>query len=295
MTRRDCRLRQDVQGVANQMRLDPTTIRMIFFFGLFTFFAAGEALYPRRIRTVSKKKRWGHNLIITAGNAALVTVLMPLAPAGVAVVAANAGWGVLNVLVFPFWITVVSAVISLDFVIYLQHLFLHRVPVLWRLHAIHHTELDLDVSSGLRFHPLEIILSLFIKSAAVIIIGAPVVAVVIFEIILNGTAMFNHSNLDIPENMDRFIRLFIVTPDMHRVHHSVIIREMDSNFGFNFSWWDRILRTYRAQPRMGHRGMPLGLGRFRDFSIMTLQWLLVVPFNAGIERTTIPFGGGRND
>jgi len=173
---------------------------------------------------------------------------------------------------------VIIGILFLDMVIYLQHLMFHAVPLLWRLHMVHHADLDIDVTTGLRFHPIEIFISMGIKVAAVAVIGPPVIAVLAFEVLLNGTAMFNHGNVHMPGGLDRVLRLFVVTPDMHRVHHSVTIRETNSNFGFNFPWWDRIFGTYRAQPVAGHKGMTIGLAQFRDPKRLTLLHLLVLPF-----------------
>jgi sterol desaturase/sphingolipid hydroxylase (fatty acid hydroxylase superfamily) len=173
---------------------------------------------------------------------------------------------------------IIIGILFLDMVIYLQHLMFHAVPLLWRLHMVHHADLDIDVTTGLRFHPIEILISMGIKVAAVAVIGPPMTAVLIFEVILNGTAMFNHGNVSMPGALDRVVRLFVVTPDMHRVHHSVTIRETNSNFGFNFPWWDRIFGTYRAQPVAGHKGMTIGLAQFRDPRKLTLLHLLVLPF-----------------
>ena len=207
--------------------------------------------------------------------------LSPILPVGLALLAASRGWGVLNHLSVPFWPSVLIGVLFLDLVIYLQHVMFHMLPLFWRLHGMHHTDLDIDVTSGLRFHPLEIYLSMLIKLAAVAALGVPALAVLVFEVLLNGTSMFSHGNIRLREGLDRLLRLFVVTPDMHRVHHSVIIRETNSNFGFNFPWWDRIFGTYRPQPAMGHDGMTIGLARFRDAGALTLRYLLFLPFKRG--------------
>jgi sterol desaturase/sphingolipid hydroxylase (fatty acid hydroxylase superfamily) len=184
----------------------------------------------------------------------------------------------LNNIPLPYWLSVGIGVLALDLIIYLQHLMFHAVPVLWRLHMMHHADLDFDVTTGLRFHPLEIIISMLIKLSAIAALGPSVLAVLVFEITLNATAMFNHSNVKIPLNVDKVLRLLVVTPDMHRVHHSVTIRETNSNFGFNFPWWDRLLGTYRPQPAAGHEGMTIGLSQFRDPKRNNLLWMLILPF-----------------
>ena len=179
---------------------------------------------------------------------------------------------------FPSWAAVILSIAALDCTIYLQHVMFHAVPALWRLHRMHHTDLDFDVTTGLRFHPIEIILSMGIKLATVVGIGQPALGMLIFEVSLNGTSMFNHGNIRLPASIDRVLRFFVVTPDMHRVHHSVILRETNSNFGFNLPWWDRLLGTYRDQPAAGHEGMTIGLGQFRDAKRLTLPWMLALPF-----------------
>ncbi len=254
------------------------TIRLSFFFSIFILLALWELLNPRRALGTSKKMRWFNNLVIVLLDTVIVRLLFPLVPVSMALLAQERGWGLFNNLGVPYLLEVTVSVIMLDFVIYLQHVLFHAVPLLWRFHMVHHADLDLDVTSGMRFHPIEIILSMGIKLAAVGLLGLPALAVFIFEILLNGTSMFNHSNIFIPLKLDRIIRLLIVTPDMHRVHHSVILRETDSNYGFTLSWWDRLLGTYRAQPAKGHQGMTIGLSRFLDEKRQTLLWLLALPF-----------------
>ncbi|MBW2184581.1 MAG: sterol desaturase family protein [Deltaproteobacteria bacterium] len=254
------------------------TIRLSFFFSIFILLALWELLNPRRALGTSKKMRWFNNLVIVLLDTVIVRLLFPLVPMSMALLAQERGWGLFNNLGVPYLLEVTVAVIVLDFVIYLQHVLFHAVPLLWRFHMVHHADLDLDVTSGVRFHPIEIILSMGIKLAAVGSLGLPALAVFIFEILLNGTSMFNHSNVFIPLKLDRIIRLLIVTPDMHRVHHSVILRETDSNYGFTLSWWDRLLGTYRAQPAKGHQWMTIGLSRFLDEKRQTLLWLLALPF-----------------
>jgi len=193
-----------------------------------------------------------------------------------AFLAQSHGWGVFNLLAVPAWVATPAAVILLDLVIYGQHVMFHAVPVLWRLHRMHHADLEFDVTTGLRFHPVEILLSMAIKLAAIMAFGAPPLAVLIFEVLLNATSLFNHANIRVP--LDRLLRLVVVTPDMHRVHHSIERRETDSNFGFNLPWWDRLFGTYRAQPALGHQGMTIGIDRFRDPRELRLDRMLWQPF-----------------
>jgi sterol desaturase/sphingolipid hydroxylase (fatty acid hydroxylase superfamily) len=236
-----------------------------------------ELISPRRILTTSKTLRWFNNLSMHALNSIMVRGLFPVIPITMAVLAVEGGWGLLNHYILPGWQAVIVSIIALDFIIYLQHVAFHTVPLCWRLHMVHHTDMDIDLTTGIRFHPVEIILSLIIKLAAVVVLGAPPLAVLIFEVVLNGTSLFSHGNVYMPGGVDRVLRLFLVTPDMHRVHHSVIMRETNTNFGFNLSWWDRLMGTYQDQPSQGHEGMTIGLGYFRDPKKLSLPWLLVLP------------------
>lgn len=253
-------------------------VRLGSFVGVFAMLAVAECVAPRRKRPISRKRRWFGNLAIVAINTMVLRLVFPLVPVGVALVAQQRGWGLFNNVKVPGPVAFVISVVLLDFVVYLQHVMFHAVPLFWRIHRMHHGDRDLDVTSGLRFHPLEIVLSMLIKMAAVLLIGPSVLAVITFEVLLNATSMFNHSNLYIPLGFDRILRWFVVTPDMHRVHHSVIPKETDSNFGFNLPWWDRLLGTYRAQPRDGHDGMTIGLTEYLGQDTMTLRWMLLVPF-----------------
>lgn len=262
-------------------------IRLAFFLGTFALIAVLEILRPRRTLTASKRGRWFANLAIIALNPLSVRLVFPIVPVGMALAAQERSWGLFNNVDLPYWLEVVVGVIVLDFVIYLQHVLHHAVPVLWRLHMMHHSDLDIDVTTGMRFHPIEILLSLGIKIAAVAVIGPPVLAVLIFEVALNSTTLFNHSNIRISEGLDGILRLLVVTPDMHRVHHSIIIRETNSNYGFNLPWWDRLLGTYKAQPEKGHLGMTIGLAQFRDSKKLTLPWLLILPFVGDPGRVPI--------
>ena len=252
--------------------------RLIFFVGIFALIVIWEQMSPRRSMTTSKKVRWISNLGITCLNPLVVQLLFPILAVDMALKAQDGGWGLLNNADLPFWLKLVIGIVVLDLVIYLQHVMFHAIPILWRLHMVHHADLDYDVTTGLRFHPIEIILSMGIKLSVVVVLGPPAAAVLIFEIILNGMAMFNHGNIKIPLRLDRILRYFVVTPDMHRVHHSVIIRETNSNYGFNLPWWDRLFGTYCHQPAKGHAGMTIGLTQFRDSGKLTLPWLLILPF-----------------
>ena len=261
------------------------TIRVSFFFGIFLLLSLGELGKPRRALVTAKKGRWFNNLIIMVMNTLLVRFLFPLVPVTMALLARERGWGLLNQVELPYLLHVAGAVLVLDFVVYLQHVLFHAVPTLWRFHIMHHVDLDLDVTSGMRFHPVEIALSMGIKLVAIGLLGPPGLAVLIFEIVLNGTSMFNHSNIFIPLFLDRFLRLFIVTPDMHRVHHSVILKETDSNYGFALPWWDWLFGTYRAQPAKGHQGMTIGNSRFLDEKRQKLWWLLLLlPFSKKAQK-----------
>jgi sterol desaturase/sphingolipid hydroxylase (fatty acid hydroxylase superfamily) len=267
-------------------------IRLIFFFGVFAVMAAWEVLSPRRSLMVSKPLRWVNNLAIVVLYTVVLRAVFPLLAIDMALIAEQRGWGLFNNIPMPAWMSVVAGVFMLDFIIYLQHVMFHTIPVFWRLHMMHHADLDIDLSTGLRFHPVEIFLSMGIKMAAVAAFGIPVLAVLIFEVILNATSMFNHSNVYLPLRFDRFLRLLVVTPDMHRVHHSVTIRETNSNFGFNFPWWDRLLGTYRPQPAAGHKGMTIGLAQFRDVKLQNVVRMLVLPFVGDPGRYAINQRGG---
>jgi sterol desaturase/sphingolipid hydroxylase (fatty acid hydroxylase superfamily) len=210
-------------------------------------------------------------------NTIFVRLTYPIVAVGLALAGEQNGWGLFNVIDVPVWLAILASVVALDFAIYLQHVLFHAVPALWRLHRMHHADLAIDVTTGLRFHPVEILLSMGIKMGVVAALGPPAVAVLIFEVLLNATAMFNHSNVKIPAGIDRVLRLFVVTPDMHRVHHSVDPIETDSNFGFNLPWWDRLLGTYIAQPQKGHEGMIIGFEQFRTRRDLWLDKMLIQP------------------
>lgn len=253
-------------------------LRIVSFFGVLSIVALGEIMAPRRTLTSSKGQRWFANLSMIVVAHLLVRLTLPLLPLGLAIMAQEHGWGILNIVLLPPWLAITIAVIALDLVIYLQHVLFHFLPTLWRLHRMHHSDLDLDASSANRFHPLEILISNGIKLAAILLIGASPLAVLLFEILLNATATFNHGNIRIPPGIDHWLRSVLVTPDMHRVHHSIIPRETNSNFGFSLPWWDYLGGTYRAQPSAGHLEMTIGLKEFRDPAQLTLPRLLVQPF-----------------
>lgn len=256
-----------------------TAIRLGFFFGIFLLMAVWEILAPRRVLTQPKGLRWLNNIGLVVLNTVLLRLLFPLAAVGIAIHAGSQQWGLLNQVDIPGWLAVPFAVVVLDAAIYMQHLMFHAVPVFWRLHRVHHADLDFDVTTGARFHPIEIVLSMLIKFAVIVLLGPPVLAVVIFEVLLNGTSMFNHANVRIPPGVDRLVRLLIVTPDMHRVHHSHRQHETNSNFGFNLSVWDRLFGTYRDQPQDGHKDMIIGIDTWRDPAHCTrLPGLLSLPF-----------------
>jgi sterol desaturase/sphingolipid hydroxylase (fatty acid hydroxylase superfamily) len=253
---------------------------------VFVAMAAWEVLAPRRSLTLGRLWRWPNNLGIVVVDALLVRMVMPAAAVGAALYAAGQGIGLFHMLDLRLSVAAVAGFLILDLVVYAQHLAFHHVPVLWRLHRMHHADLDIDVSTGLRFHPFEILISLAIKIAIVMAFGIPPVAVLLFEIVLNATAMFNHSNVSMPARLDRLLRLLLVTPDMHRVHHSIVRAETDSNFGFNLPWWDRLFGTYRPQPEAGHRDMTIGLPIFRDRRETRLDRLLLQPFRSEKDRFT---------
>jgi sterol desaturase/sphingolipid hydroxylase (fatty acid hydroxylase superfamily) len=271
----------------NQNMHNEIAIRLIFFFSIFVIVAFWEMLAPRRPLTTSKKMRWLNNLGITFLNPLVVRMIFPVLAVNMALRAQERDWGLLNNFDLPHWLDIVVGVIVLDLVIYLQHVMFHAIPILWRLHMVHHADLDYDLTTGLRFHPVEIVLSMILKITIIVAIGLPVASVLAFEIILTGMVMFNHGNIKLPISVDRFLRLFVVTPDMHRVHHSVIIHETNSNYGFNLSIWDRFFGTYLAKPSKGHQDMIIGLSQFRDHRRLTLPWLLILPFIGDLGKQPI--------
>lgn len=252
-------------------------VRLGAFLGVFALMATWEFLAPRRDRAYSRRARWPHNLALLLVDVAVLRIVAPGAAIAVAMMGEARGWGLLGSLALPSWVAVVLAVAFLDLVVYFQHVMFHAVPTLWRLHRVHHSDLDFDVTTGTRFHPVEILASTAIKCAAIAAIGAPSIAVLVFEVLLNATSMFNHANARIAPGMDRWLRWLVVTPDMHRVHHSIRCDESSSNFGFNAPWWDRLFGTYRARPAAGHEAMAIGVDAFRSPEDLRLDRLLVQP------------------
>jgi sterol desaturase/sphingolipid hydroxylase (fatty acid hydroxylase superfamily) len=255
-----------------------SAIRLSAFAAIFAAMALWELLAPRRSQAIGRLRRWPGNIAIAVLDTLLVRLVFPTAAVGVALLAQSYGWGVFHALEVPAWLLVIASLLLLDLAIYLQHVLFHAVPVLWRLHRMHHADLEFDVTTGARFHPLEILLSMAIKLGVVAAFGAPAAAVLIFEVLLNATSMFNHGNVRLPQRVDSVLRWLVVTPDMHRVHHSIVPRETNSNFGFNLPWWDRLCGTYRAQPVAGHQAMTIGIEQFRDPGELRLDRMLLQPF-----------------
>ena len=260
------------------LTLHEAPLRLGVFLGVFGLMAVLEWAFPRRALSCSKMRRWGANLSIVIINTTLVRLVLPVSAVGIGWICTTNGWGLLNQVQWPGVLELVSAVLLFDLVIYLQHRLFHRVPLLWRLHRVHHADPDMDVTTGARFHPLEILISMLVKFLAIAVVGPPLAAIIIFEVLLNATALFNHSNLKLPVAMDRIIRALLVTPDMHRVHHSVQRDETNSNYGFNLPWWDRIFGSYRDQPRAGHEAMLVGLKEYPQPRSTSLTGLLLIPF-----------------
>ncbi|MEP9410998.1 MAG: sterol desaturase family protein [Candidatus Brocadia sp.] len=275
-------------GVSEFVMKHEMAIRPVFFFGILLIMALWEFVAPRRKLTVSKTLRWINNLGIVFLDSFLVRIIFPGAAVGMAAFAHESGWGLFNYFHISYSLAVALSVIVMDFVIYLQHVMFHAIPIFWRIHRMHHADLDFDVTTGIRFHPFEIILSMVIKFGVVVVMGPPVLGVVIFEVLLNATSMFNHGNVCILRGLDRILRWIVVTPEMHRVHHSVVYYETNSNFGFNLPLWDRFLGTYRDQPHMGHEGMTIGLWNFRDTKYCAiLPGMLAIPFYGKVGGYTI--------
>ena len=252
-------------------------LRLAVFLGVLAAMALWEIAAPRRRREIPRVIRWTNNLALVVVDTAILRLTLPILAVGLAVMAQERGWGIFNNVDVPVWVAIIVSMLLLDLAIYLQHVMFHAVPGLWRIHRMHHADLDFDVTTGLRFHPIEILLSMGIKLALVAVIGPPAVAVLLFEIILNATALFNHANINLPRPIDRVLRLIVVTPDMHRVHHSVDPVETNSNFGFNLPWWDHLLGTYRAQPAKGHHDMDIGIEQFRTRRDLWIDKMLIQP------------------
>lgn len=253
------------------------TIRLAAFLGVLMAMAIWEAAAPRRRREIPRVIRWTNNLALVVLDTAILRLTFPIIAVGLAVMAEERGWGLFNNIDVDPWVAIVVSMLLLDLAIYLQHVMFHAVPGLWRLHRMHHADLDFDATTGLRFHPAEILISMGIKLAVVAALGPPAIAVLLFEVILNAAALFNHANIDLPRPVDRVLRLFVVTPDMHRVHHSVDPRETNSNYGFNLPWWDWLLGTSIAQPAKGHKGMEIGIEQFRTRRDLWLDRMLIQP------------------
>jgi len=263
-------------------------VRLGAFLGVFAAMALWEVLAPRRGQPIGRWTRWPNNLGVVVVDTIVVRVLFPTAAVGMALVAEQRGWGLFNLLPVPSWAAVLASVVLLDLAIYAQHVAFHAVPVLWRLHRMHHADLEFDVTTGVRFHPVEIALSMLITSAVVVALGAPAAAVLVFEVLLNATSMFSHGNVRLPGWADRVLRWAVVTPEMHRVHHSVLRRETDSNFGLNLPWWDRLFGTYRAEPEAGHEGMAIGAEGFRDAADLRLDRMLLQPLRGAARPAPVP-------
>lgn len=263
--------------------------RVVFFFGIFIILALGEFIFPKRPKNINvpQKVRWVSNLSIVAFNNLVMRLILPLMAIDMAFLAQEYNWGIFNRYEIYYFLNIILTVVVLDLVIYLQHVMFHAIPIFWRLHRMHHADLDFDVTTGIRFHPIEIVLSMGIKIGTVALIGASPLGVLVFEILLNATSMFNHSNLRLPLSIDRVLRCGIVTPDMHRVHHSIQEHETNSNFGFNFSIWDRLFGTYLDQPAAGHLKMTIGITDFRNPKYLRFDWLLLIPFIGKISNYTL--------
>ncbi len=263
-------------------------LRLAAFLTVFLGVALAEWRCPRRALSIPRARRWLNNLGLVVLDGLVLRLLFPAAAAGAAAFAAGHGWGLMNHFGTPLALALPLTIVAMDLVIYLQHVLFHAVPALWRLHRVHHADLDYDLTTGARFHPIEIVLSMLVKFATIFVLGPPVVAVIGFEIVLNATAMFNHGNLRLPAAFDRRLRWILVTPDMHRVHHSVEIDETNSNFGFNLPWWDRLFGTYRDQPRRGHEGMTIGIETCRDPAlVVSLGGMLRLPFAVPVKDYVI--------
>lgn len=252
-------------------------IRLAAFLGVLATTAIWEVAAPRRRQEIPRVIRWTNNLALVVLDTAILRLTFQILAVGLAIATEDKGWGLFNNIDVPAWIAIVVSMLLLDLAIYLQHVMFHAVPGLWRLHRMHHADLDFDATTGLRFHPVEILISMGVKLAVVAALGPPAVAVLLFEVLLNATALFNHANIDLPRHVDRVLRLFVVTPDMHRVHHSIDPRETNSNYGFNLPWWDRLLGTYIAQPARGHQDMEVGIEQFRTTRDLWLDRMLIQP------------------
>jgi len=257
-----------------------TWIRLAIFISVLVLMALAESLFPKRDRNLPRKTRWTTNLGITAINVAVLRLLGPISAVAAANYALDNGWGLLSHLPIPlpFYVEVILAIVILDLAIYFQHVMSHKLPILWRFHKVHHADRDIDVTTGIRFHPVEAALSMIYKCGVILLLGPATLAVIVFEILLNASPMFNHANVSLPKSVDRLLRLIIVSPDMHRVHHSEIPQETNSNYGFFLSIWDRIFRTYIPQPQKGHQDMVIGLSEYQTDKPASFLWSIKIPF-----------------
>jgi sterol desaturase/sphingolipid hydroxylase (fatty acid hydroxylase superfamily) len=258
-------------------------LRLAAFAGVLVGMALWELVTPRRKQRIARTARWPSNIAVVVLDTFLVRLVFPIGAIALALLAEARGWGLFKALGLPAWVAVPVGVVLLDLAIYLQHVLFHAVPALWRFHRMHHADLEFDVTTGVRFHPIEILLSMAIKLVVVLALGTPALAVLSFEILLNATSLFNHGNVELPARFDRALRWVMVTPDMHRVHHSIAARETNSNYGFNLPWWDRLFGTYRAQPEAGHLAMTIGIEQFRDPREQRLDHMLTQPFRGGLD------------
>ncbi|MEE2778424.1 MAG: sterol desaturase family protein [Acidobacteriota bacterium] len=268
-------------------------VRIAPFFVVFSLMAIWELVAARRKLCRSRSRRWTANLSVFALDILVPRLLLPAAEADIAIEAAKQGWGALAILDAPPWVRILAALVILDFAIYLQHRLFHAVPALWRVHMVHHADVDFDVTTGVRFHPIEILISLGLKAVVIVLLGAPVEGVLLFAVILNASSLFNHGNVRLPDRLDGWLRWVVVTPDMHRVHHSVECRETNSNFGFNLPWWDRLCGTYVRDPVKGHEQMEIGLAHVAAQDASSLVDLLTLPFRASAGTYTDRPPGGK--
>jgi sterol desaturase/sphingolipid hydroxylase (fatty acid hydroxylase superfamily) len=267
------------------------TLRLAFSLGTFGAVASWEYALPRRELSETRRQRWPANLGLGLLNAILLRLLAGGLVVSAAAFAAYRGVGLTHWVALPVWAGWMVTIVGLDFAVYLQHVLFHAVPVLWRVHRVHHADLGFDTTTGLRFHPIETLISAGLKAAVVVMLGGLAWAVVAFEILLNASSLFNHGNAFIPPSVDRWLRWLIVTPDMHRIHHSSQVAETNSNFGFSFSFWDRLCGTYRREPGLGQLGLEIGLSEYRR--LLNLRQLLLLPFRGPAGRYT--FSGNHSE
>ena len=271
----------EVSGLTEWLIEHEILLRSVIFLAVFCIMFVCELVASRRVLSVPKTPRWISNLSLFLLNSVILRLIFPAAAVGIAISVNSAGWGLFNLLSLPFWLEFLAALVLMDLAIYLQHWMMHQVPLLWRLHRVHHADLDIDLTTGFRFHTLEILFSMLLKGLVIVILGPAVLAVLFFEILLNAMAVFNHSNISLPRYLELWARGLLVTPDMHRVHHSAVAEETNSNYGFNLSLWDRLFKTYRAQPAAGHDEMTIGLSEFRNQQqVDRLPGMLWLPFVA---------------